>query len=519
MKLGFKLLVAPMLVAVVAASAGLVYGVVDYREGQRVSAADAVDRTSVKTAAQAQEGLAQMRAEVYRTLALLSSLDDAAVKAARADLGKQAQAIQAAVGGLLKTTEPDSALQAIVERVDKQLLDYQARCQKAIDLSAVDANMGVGAMRSAEEVYRASAKELQALVARIEALHGERAAATQQRQLWLQGLLAGALLLAGAAAAATAWSVRCRVVRQLHTAVLLCEATAAGNLVQASASATQAGDDEIGDLQRALSRMVGSLNESLATVRTATDHIGTASREIASGNVDLSQRTEQAASSLQQTASSMTQLTSTVKQTADSARTANQLAANASSVAQRGGEVVAQVVSTMDEINSSSRKIADIIGTIDGIAFQTNILALNAAVEAARAGEQGRGFAVVASEVRSLAQRSAEAAKQIKTLIQASVEKVESGSRQVQDAGSTMTEIVGSVRRVSDIIGEISAAAAEQSGGIGQVNGAVSDLDQVTQQNAALVEQSAAAAESLKEQAARLGAVVSRFQLGTTALA
>jgi methyl-accepting chemotaxis protein len=209
----------------------------------------------------------------------------------------------------------------------------------------------------------------------------------------------------------------------------------------------------------------------------------------------------------------MEQLSGTVHQTADSARNANDLAATARSVAQRGGTVVQQVVSTMDEIHHSSRQIADIIGTIDGIAFQTNILALNAAVEAARAGEQGRGFAVVASEVRSLAQRSAEAAKQIKQLIDASVAKVDSGSRYVQEAGSTMTEIVGSVQRVSDIIAEISAAAAEQSDGLGQVNGAVGDLDRATQQNAALVEQSAAAAESLREQAGRLSEVVGRFQL------
>jgi methyl-accepting chemotaxis protein len=209
----------------------------------------------------------------------------------------------------------------------------------------------------------------------------------------------------------------------------------------------------------------------------------------------------------------LTQLTGTVRQSADSARQANQLASSAAEVAQRGGDAVAQVVATMDEINASSKKIADIIGVIDGIAFQTNILALNAAVEAARAGEQGRGFAVVASEVRSLAGRSAEAAKEIKSLIGASVEKVEGGSRQVAEAGETMKEIVGSVKRVSDIIGEISAAAMEQSEGIGQINGSVVQLDQMTQQNAALVEQSAAAAESMKDQASQLAQVVGTFKL------
>jgi methyl-accepting chemotaxis protein len=247
-------------------------------------------------------------------------------------------------------------------------------------------------------------------------------------------------------------------------------------------------------------------------VRESSESIEVASTEVATGNVDLSQRTELAAGNLQRTASSMEQLTATVRQSADSARTANQLASSAAEVA-----VVSQVVSTMDEIDASSKKIADIIGVIDGIAFQTNILALNAAVEAARAGEQGRGFAVVAGEVRNLAQRSAEAAREIKTLIGASVGRVESGARLVQDAGATMTEIVASVQRVTDIIGEISAAASEQSQGIGAINGAVTELDRMTQQNAALVEESAAAAESLKEQAKRLAAVVSKFRLAEEA--
>jgi methyl-accepting chemotaxis protein len=269
-----------------------------------------------------------------------------------------------------------------------------------------------------------------------------------------------------------------------------------------------------GSLVAGLQTMIHSVRDTLVQVRASTDSISTASNEIAVGNQDLSQRTEQTASNLQQAASSMEQLTGTVKQSADSARQANQLAASAAEVAARGGNVVSQVVTTMDEINASSKKISDIIGVIDGIAFQTNILALNAAVEAARAGEQGRGFAVVASEVRSLAGRSAEAAKEIKGLIGASVDKVEAGSRLVADAGATMTEIVGSVQRVSDIIGEITAAASEQSDGIGQVNSAVVQLDQMTQQNAALVEESAAAAESLKQQAGTLAKAVGTFRLG-----
>ncbi|WP_395699119.1 methyl-accepting chemotaxis protein [Aquabacterium sp.] len=277
--------------------------------------------------------------------------------------------------------------------------------------------------------------------------------------------------------------------------------------------------DELGESMRALAGMRDALRQIVGQVRESTDSIQTASAEVAAGNADLSQRTEQSAANLQQTAGSISQLSATVRQSADAAQQANQLASSAASVAQRGGQVVSQVVSTMDEINTSSKKIADIIGVIDGIAFQTNILALNAAVEAARAGEQGRGFAVVAGEVRSLAQRSAEAAKEIKSLIGNSVDKVEAGSRLVQDAGSTMGEIVASVQRVSDIIGEISATSTEQSQGIAQVSGAVSQLDQMTQQNAALVEESAAAAESLRDQAARLAGVVSTFQIGSSALA
>jgi methyl-accepting chemotaxis protein len=298
-----------------------------------------------------------------------------------------------------------------------------------------------------------------------------------------------------------------RPLQELSRAVTV---LAAGDLTQPCHSEQR---DEIGALIRNVEGMRQRFQQMIGSVRSSVDSITTASSEIATGNQDLSARTEQTASNLQRAASSMEQITGTVKQSADSARQANQLASSAAEVAARGGSVVSQVVTTMDEINASSKKISDIIGVIDGIAFQTNILALNAAVEAARAGEQGRGFAVVASEVRSLAQRSADAAKEIKGLIGASVDRVEAGSRLVADAGKTMNEIVGSVQRVSDIIGEISTAAAEQSDGIGQVNQSVNQLDQMTQQNAALVEQSTAAAESLKDQAARLAQAVGSFRL------
>jgi methyl-accepting chemotaxis protein len=273
----------------------------------------------------------------------------------------------------------------------------------------------------------------------------------------------------------------------------------------------RAGDSA--SVMASLSRMADQLAHTVRAVRENAESVATASAQIASGNADLSGRTEQQASSLQQTAASMEQLGATVRQNADSARQANQLAVSSSSVAAQGGEMVQEVVSTMREINESSRKIADIIGVIDGIAFQTNILALNAAVEAARAGEQGRGFAVVASEVRSLAQRSAGAAREIKALIGASVERVEKGSQLVDQTGATMQEIVASIRRVTDIVGEISAASTEQSEGVAQVGQAVTQMDQATQQNAALVEQSAASAESLRQQSEQLVQAVAVFKL------
>ena len=323
-------------------------------------------------------------------------------------------------------------------------------------------------------------------------------------------LLSLLLLLAAAGVAVTAgWLISRSITTPLRNTIAVTERIAAGDLSQ---PVHTQGRDEAAEMQRSLARMQEALVGLVGNVRSSSDSIGTASVQIASGNQDLSARTEQTASNLQQAASSLEQLTGTVSQTADSARTANQLAASASEAAGRGGAVVGEVVSTMDQINTSSKKIADIIGTIDGIAFQTNILALNAAVEAARAGEQGRGFAVVAAEVRNLAQRSAEAAKEIKTLIQASVERVDNGSRLVQQAGTVMGDIVGSVQRVTDVIGEISAATSEQTTGLRQVNEAVAQLDQMTQQNAALVEESAAAAESLAEQSRKLTGVVGAFR-------
>jgi methyl-accepting chemotaxis protein len=300
-----------------------------------------------------------------------------------------------------------------------------------------------------------------------------------------------------------------RVVAEMRRAADAARAVAEGRL---DLQLNGHGADEVGDLLRALDQMQSQLRGIVEQVRNAAGEVKHASGEVATGNNDLSQRTEHTASNLQQAAASIDQLRDGMAHNADSARAATQLAADAAGVAQRGGSVVSQVVTTMQEIDAGSKRIAEIIGTIDGIAFQTNILALNAAVEAARAGEQGRGFAVVAGEVRSLAQRSAAAAREIKALIHASVEKVESGSTLVREAGSTMDEIVASAQRVSQIVSEISAGAQEQHEGVSQINTAVTQLDDMTQQNAALVEQSTAAALSLRDQADQLTRLVATFK-------
>jgi methyl-accepting chemotaxis protein len=365
-------------------------------------------------------------------------------------------------------------------------------------------------MQDAEARY----KELAALVGKVvQGMGGtqQSAAEAQQadarRRAWVFALVS---LLAAAAGMGLLLVNQRKIAADVNASLSLAEAVAGGDLTQ---RAKPQGEDELAGLMRALNQMCEQLGQTVGEVMLVADSIRTASAEIASGNQDLSTRTEQTASSLETTSSSMAQLTGTVRQSADNAQTANQLASSAATVAHRGGSVVQQVVDTMNDITASSKRIADIIGVIDDIAFQTNILALNAAVEAARAGEQGRGFAVVAGEVRSLAGRSAAAAKEIKTLIGASVERVQSGARLVQDAGSTMGEIVGAVQRVTDIMGDISASAAAQSRGLDDVNQSVGQVDDMTQQNAALVEESAAAAESLREQAQRLAQVVSQFRV------
>jgi methyl-accepting chemotaxis protein len=333
---------------------------------------------------------------------------------------------------------------------------------------------------------------------------------SQMVYVWVRNTCSAAVVLGLLLAIVIGVKLVRAITGPLNEAVRIASAVAAGDLTQHIAVGA---NDETGKLMQALKRMNDSLKDIVSRVRVGTDTIVTASGQIASGNMDLSSRTEQQASSLEETASSMEELNATVRQNEQNARAANQLALAASSVAVRGGQVVSEVVQTMGAINTASHRIADIIGVIDGIAFQTNILALNAAVEAARAGEHGRGFAVVATEVRSLAQKSAAAAREIKTLITDSVSQVEGGTRLAQQAGATMDEVVASVRQVTDMMGEISSASAEQSAGIGQVNQAIVQMDQTTQQNAALVEEAAAAAGALQEQAQQLQAAVQVFRV------
>jgi len=453
----------------------------------------------------------RVRAIVVRNIVLLQSAEDmqkqadrlAEVRASYARLDKQLQDTvisAAAVAALHKLESAVEALKAPTDQVvalgkdnknaeATQMLQttvaplQQAATDAAEELVAVLAHNGKNAEAAAQENYDSAMRMLLSL-----------------------GGVATALLCA------LGWMLVRSITRPLNQAVDVSRAVAAGDL---SLEFEAVGENETSQLLRALQSMQTSLSKVVGNVRQNAEGVASASAEISQGNNDLSARTEQQASALEETAASMEELSSTVKLNADNAHQANQLALNASNVAMRGGNVVGQVVETMKGINESSNKIADIISVIDGIAFQTNILALNAAVEAARAGEQGRGFAVVASEVRSLAGRSAEAAKEIKSLISASVERVARGTALVDQAGTTMQEVVTSIRRVTDIMGEISAASTEQSLGVSQVGEAVTQMDQATQQNASLVEESAAAANSLKLQAQQLVDVVAVFKLGS----
>jgi methyl-accepting chemotaxis protein len=431
---------------------------------------------------------------------------------------KEMGEVNARILELDNLVDAQSATRPLVTRLGTEMQAAQAGYNAAFEsfkAAGNDPTAGDKAAKGKDRAAVATLNELRSALTQAETASSE--AATSGARTATRVALATLVLVSLAAMAGSIWLSR-QISGALQKAVDLADQVAHGNL---STSVQAQGHDEIAALMRSLGSMQDKLAALVGHVRQGSESVANASSEIAQGNNDLSARTEQQAAALQQTASSMAELGATVSHSADNARQANQLAANASSVALRGGEVMGQVVETMKGINDSSRKIADIISVIDGIAFQTNILALNAAVEAARAGEQGRGFAVVASEVRALAGRSAEAAREIKSLIGASVERVEHGSALVDQAGATMNDVVTAIRRVSDIVGEISSATSEQSAGVTQVGQSIAQIDQSTQQNAALVEEMAAAASSLSGQASDLVTSVSTFKLqaGAQALA
>jgi methyl-accepting chemotaxis protein len=430
------------------------------------------------------------------------------LKAARTRYAADEKTLQALAAGPGVSDDERGLVKEIAALAATTIPMIQDATQQGADGNNVEAALSLtNRILPLETKWRA---QLQSLQKSISAESHAAATSARTAEAALTAILGAFALAAIAVGGLVGWRLIHSVKAPLERAKSFAQRVAEGDL---SAHVQSDRDDELGQLLQALATMQAKLRALVGHIRSTAESIGTASKEVAVGNQDLSERTEHTAGNLQDAASAMSQLTGNVRQSADAAAQANPLATSATDVARRGAHAVSTVVATMTEINDSSRKIADIIGVIDGIAFQTNILALNAAVEAARAGEQGRGFAVVASEVRSLAQRSAGAAKEIKSLIGASVERVETGARQVADAGATMREIESSVQRVTAIISEISSAAAEQSSGIGQVSGSVQQLETMTQQNAALVEESAAAAESLRDQADSLNTLVHTFRL------
>jgi methyl-accepting chemotaxis protein len=500
--LGFGATVAVMVAIVVTAWMGLV------NIGHEVELINADRYPKVKMVHEVSEALSQ-QARSARNLLIMDAPE------AREREFKTIATAREKVGEVYRRLEPmlsSDEGKALFAKLQKERTDYVAALDPFLGFvkggeTAQAREQLLGRLRDQQLEYMKALDEFLTYQEQLMERSGVAAKAEVERTEWMMLLAA---LLGAALAAAAGWLVTRSVTRPLAASVSVLDRVAQGDLTVQVACDRH---DELGRLQQALSRTVQSLVKVVGEVRGNADSVATASAQIAQGNADLSQRTEEQASALQQTAATMEQLGTTVRHNAGNAQQANQLARDASAVAAQGGEVVGQVVQTMKGISDSSKKIAEIIATIDGIAFQTNILALNAAVEAARAGELGRGFAVVASEVRSLAQRSGEAAKEIKGLIHTSVERVEHGSALVDRAGRTMNEVVDSIRRVSAIVGEISAASLQQSTGVGQVGEAIGQMDQVTQQNAALVEESAAAAESLRGQAGALVHAVAVFKL------
>jgi methyl-accepting chemotaxis protein len=510
MKVWQKILVAPAVAIVFLMALGAVsYSALTQQQSTLDDLVN-VRFGNYQLAANSAQEISEVHANVYRLFTWLGNLQEVKIKQITSAQKSNIDAVTRHITAFGAASGLNADERRIAESVVKKLAKYKNDVDMAIDLSGVDINTGMAAMQTADSGFQEMVKQFKELVQ----IEKQLAQSSHERAVSAFGkvlvILIGVLLFALAMAAGISLFMSRLIVLPLRNAIAIAGRISEGDL---RSEITVVGSDETGHLMQALKHMNDSLATVVGEVRQGTDTIATASAQIAAGNMDLSSRTERQASSLEETAASMEELTSTVKQNADNAHQANQLAESASQVAVKGGRVVSQVVDTMSAINSSSKKIVDIIGVIDGIAFQTNILALNAAVEAARAGEQGRGFAVVAAEVRNLAQRSAAAAKEIKTLIGDSVDKVEEGSKQVAEAGKTMDEIVGSVKRVTDIMAEITVASQEQTSGIEQINQAITQMDQVTQQNAALVEEAAAAAASLQEQASGLSQVVSVFKL------
>ena len=510
MKVLHKILVAP----IVAMAFLVLVGAVAYGALRQQNAAlEDLARTRLHTyqvSADAAQEVTAVHSNVYRLITWLSGLKEDRI---REIVNEQKQRLDA-TGGKLKALSAQPGLSAeerqIAGQAVAELAKYRSSVESAIDLSAGDTLTGATAMQMADKQFQAMQKHFDALVQLEKKLADSSYEAAAGASRLATGTMVAITAAALLASAAMAWLMSGIIVRPLRTAIASAGRIAHGDL---SGTLKTGGTDETGQLLQALADMTQHLRSLVGEVATGARAVSETSAQIAQGNQDLSQRTEEQASTLEETASSMEELTTTVTQNADNARQASQLAVNASAIAREGGEVVEQVVRTMSGISEASDKIADIIGVIDGIAFQTNILALNAAVEAARAGEQGRGFAVVAAEVRNLAQRSATAAKEIKALIGDSAGRVDTGARLVDTAGRTMQEIVRAVKQVSDLVADIAAASEEQGSGIRQVNTAITQMDAVVQQNAALVEEGAAATESMMAQASALWQAVGRFKL------